>query len=183
MEDREIISMLNERDERAIVGIQEKYRSYCRFIAKSILDNDEDAEECLNNTYLAVWNSIPPNAPRDLRSYVGAVCRKTALKQLERRMAKKRGEGRAIIAFEELDGVLGEGGDAADEIALRDALQKFLRSLSKRSRIVFIQKYWYFRTVGEIAKDLAMSEESVKASLFRSREKLKNHLKKEGFEI
>ena len=171
-----------ERDERAIVELQKKYRSYCMFIAFRILENEEDAKECVNNAYLGVWNSIPPNCPTDLKSYVGSVCRRTALKQVEKRMAEKRGGGRAEVAFEELDGILGDGGDGADELAIRDALQRFLLMLTKNARRVFVQKYWYFQTVSEIAKDLGMSEESVKSSLFRSREKLKKFLIEEGFE-
>ena len=183
MKDGKIVSLFTERDERAIVETQQKYGSYCLFIARSILDDEEDAKECVNNTYLGLWNSIPPNLPADLRSYAGAVCRKTALKQLEKRTAEKRGGGRAALAFEELDEVLGSDEDRTDEIALRDALGRFLKTLSKRSRCVFVQKYWYFQTVKEIASDLGMSEDSVKSSLFRSREKLKQYLKKEGFEI
>ena len=183
MNDERILLMLNERDERAVIEIRQKYGAYCLFIARSILGNEEDAEECVNSALFGVWNSIPPNTPADLKSYVGAVCRKTALKEIEKRMAEKRGGGRAGIAYEELDGVLGGGEDAVDAIALRDALRRFLKTLSRKARRVFLQKYWYFRTVTEIAKDLGMSEAGVKASLFRSREKLREFLKKEGFDV
>ena len=181
MEDRNIILLLTERDQRAITELQQKYRSYCLFIAKSILGNEEDAEECVNDTYLGVWNSIPPNSPADLRPYVGAVCRKTALKRLEQRMAEKRGGGRSDLVYEELDNILGGSSDFCDEIALRDALQKFLGSLTDQARRIFMQHYWFFRTVAEISEDLGVREDSVRSSLFRSREKLKKFLIKEGF--
>ena len=183
MNDDRILSLLYERDERAIAELQQKYHSYCTFIARSILENDEDAEECVNQTYFGVWNSVPPNKPEDLRVYVSAVCRKTALKQIEKRLAEKRGGGRAEECFEELDAVLSNSDDGVDGIALRDALERFLRTLSRKARIVFVQKYWYFMTVEEIAKDRGMTVDSVKSSLYRSREKLKRFLKKEGFEI
>ena len=183
MDDKMIIALLSERDERAVIEIQQKYREYCLFIARNILENEEDAKECLNATLLGVWNSVPPNNPKGLRTYIGAVCRRTALKQIEKRMAEKRGGGRGEVALEELEEVLKCDPNSVDEIALRDMLQRFLRSLSKKSRIVFIQKYWYFQTIEEIAKDLGMSTDSVKSSLYRSREKLRKFMCKEGFEI
>ena len=182
MDDKEIISLYIERDERAIAETQKKYRPYLLYIARAILENEEEAKECENDVYLGVWNSVPPNIPTDLRSYAGAVCRRAALKRVEKRRAAKRGGGRADLAFEELDGVLSGDGDCVDELALREALERFLLTLSKEARIVFVQKYWYFKTVAEIAQDRKTSENSVKVSLYRSREKLKKFLQKEGFE-
>ena len=183
MDDQSIIALYNERDERAISETQKKYRSYCLFIARSILGDEEEAKECENDAYLGVWNSVPPNSPKDLRSYIGAVTRKTALKRIEKRTAEKRGGGRAEEAFEEFENVLNSDGINVDGIALRDALQRFLQALPKQERIIFVQRYWYFLTITEIAKDRGKSESCVKASLFRTRGKLKAFLVKEGFTI
>ena len=182
MNDDEIIELFFARSERAIAETQAKYGRYCRYIADAILDDEESAKECENDTYLGLWNSIPPNRPPVFKAYVGAICRKTALDRLDERLRQKRG-GRAECAYEELAEIIAAADDFPDEIALRELLNEFLSTLGREARIIFLQRYWYMRSVKEIAADRATSESAVKTSLHRSREKLKRYLRKEGYTI
>ena len=181
MDDREIVKLLFSRNEDALREIKSKYGRYLFTIAGKVLRNDCEAQECENDVLLATWQSIPPNNPQDLRAYLGALMRRIALKRYDSNRTLKRGAGLTESAYEELEECCGSGEDFTNGLALKEALERFLRSLNKSNRIVFIQKYWFLLTVSEIAKERGMSENAVKVSLFRTREKLKEFLRKEGF--
>ncbi len=185
MEDRQIVELFLARDERAVAELQAKYGSYCRSIAYRILGNKQDAEEIENDCYLKVWNSIPPNQPDPLSSYVGMICRRTALSRVEAAKAQKRGGGQLPAVLEELESTLsGEESENFDDvIALRDALNRFLAALPRRQRNIFLQRYWYFCSVSEIAAEFSMSESNVGVTLLRTRKSLKVFLEKEGFDL
>ena len=184
MEDRSIIELYLKRDEQAIAESRAKYGKLCRYIAQSILASPEDAEEVENDAYLKAWNSIPPQNPHSLSAYLAAICRSGAIDRLRGKTRVKRG-GAYAETVEELSECLPDG-DAAqitDRIVLRDALNRFLRELPKEQRVLFMQRYWWALSVKELARTHKMSENSVKSSLFRIREKLRDYLCKEGIEF
>lgn len=182
MEDLNIIELYWQRAETAIEETSKKYGAYCHTIAYNILYSDRDAEECVNDTYLRAWNAMPPKKPQCLVAFLGRITRNLALNRYVHENAKKR-SGTADLIFEELEGAIptpGTNADISDELALKAAVNGFLKSLKPKSRTVFFQRYWYFMSVKEIAYQNSITENSVKVSLLRTREKFKLYLEKEG---
>jgi RNA polymerase sigma-70 factor (ECF subfamily) len=185
MDDKQVVELYFARAESAITETDRKYGRYCHSIAYHILDSREDAEEVVNDTYLKTWNTIPPNRPDSLKPYVGMISRQLALDRYEAYHTRKRG-GQVPLVPEELSECIPDGDsreDIGESIALRDALNKFVRGLPDRAQRVFIQRYWYTCTVAEIARENGMKESAVGVLLFRTRKKLKLFLHKEGFEL
>ena len=180
MEDSKIIELYFERSESAIQETQSKYGRYCYYIAYHILYANHDAEECVNDTYLNLWNSIPPKKPTDLKAFVGKITRNLALNRYDYNNAQKR-NSIFDIALDELYGCV-QGKELAieDELILKDIINGFLRSLPRRNRIIFLQRYWYYCPINEIAANLGITESNVKVILHRAREQFKNYLNKEG---
>lgn len=185
MEDRQIVELYFARSESAIAETETKYGRYCRYIAERILHDSSDAEEVVNDAYLKVWDTIPPNRPDSLKSYIGMICGRLALNRYDQRRTRKRGEGQTALALEELSECVSDraAADPADVIALRDALNRFLESLPARARKIFVRRYWYMSTVAEIAAEFSMRESSVTVLMLRTRKKLKQFLQKEGFTV
>ncbi len=180
MEDRNIIDLYWQRSEEAIAMTASKYGPYCRSIAWNILYNSEDTEECVNDTYLRAWNTIPPQRPRILQTFLGKITRNLSLDRWRKIHAQKR-ESCVLLALEELEECIpGSDGNLSEDLAIREALNGFLRSLKPEQRKVFLRRYWYFCPVKEIAEDYGISESKVKMLLLRTREKLKAHLESEG---
>lgn len=186
MEDERIVELYWERSESAISETAKKYGKYCHYIAYNVLSSDPDAEECVNDTYLRVWNAIPPARPRAFKSFIGTVTRNLALDRYHENRAEKRNKN-ADLAFEELLECIPDstedGRELSDEMALRDAINGFLESLPKKTRIIFVRRYWYLSPVAHIAGDLGMSNSNVKVILMRTRKKLKEYLEKENITI
>ncbi|MBQ2730195.1 MAG: sigma-70 family RNA polymerase sigma factor [Clostridia bacterium] len=183
MKDPNIIKLYNDRDETAISVTREKYGNYCYSIAYNILGNDEDTVEVLNDTYLAVWNAIPPEEPHSFSSFIGRITRNLALKQHRARSAKKRNGSVADISLSELDECIASLKTVESEIEgkeLTRILNDFLSSLSARDRRVFVRRYWYMDKVTDIADRYGYSESKVKMILLRTREKLAEKLRKEN---
>ena len=183
MEDRDIIELYFARDEAAIAHTRDKYGGYCSHIAGNILTQREDAEECVNDTWLKAWNAIPPARPDPLRLFLGKTTRNLALSRWRKNCAKKRGGSEADAVYEELSDCLPGGAEPEHIVetqALADAVNAFLATLRPRERNVFLARCWYFMPVREIAERAGKSESAVKSSLFRTRQKLYGHLKKEG---
>ena len=183
MEDRDIIELYFARDEAAIAHTRDKYGGYCARIAVNILPRREDAEECVSDTWLRAWLAIPPARPDPLRAWLGRVTRGLALDRRRRDGAKKRGGSEADAVYEELADCLPGGAEPerlVETKALAEAVNAFLATLKPRERSVFLARCWYFMPVREIAERAGMSESAVKSSLFRTRQKLYDHLKKEG---
>ncbi len=184
MEDEKIIALFLKRDEAALAEVSRKYGNYLRSIAFNILRDEAAAEECVNDALLRAWQTIPPMEPELPAAYFGKLTRSIALNAYEARRAKKRGGGETEAALDELGGCIpAKSSDIAESLALREALDRFLSGLGEESRIIFLQRYWYFRTVAEIASELGVSRSKVKSSLFRTRNKLMNYLEKEGLFI
>lgn len=183
MEDRQIVELYWQRAERAIAETHAKYGRYCHYIAYNILSSNEDAEEVVNDTYLKVWNHVPPDRPDPLKPYVGMISRQLALNVYNARQTQKRGEGVSLAILELEECIPGTPNDIADSAALSDSLNRFIEKLPTRTRRVFVSRYWYADPISVIAKDFSMKESAVAMLLMRTRQKLKAHLEKEGFSI
>lgn len=184
MDDKRIIDMYLERNEQAIAATDEKYGKYCHYIAENILGNEEDAKEIQNDTYLKIWNTIPPNIPASLKSYAGMICRQLALNRSESKKSAKRG-GCVDVLLDELAECIPAGGenDITDTLALKDTLKVFLISLPEKARRAFIMRYWYACSISEIADTCALGESGAAMLLLRTRKKLKAYLEKEGYSL
>lgn len=182
MDDRQIVELYWERSESAIEETEKKYGRYCHYIAYQILENDEDAKEVVNDTYLKTWRSIPPHRPAALRPYVGMISRQLALDVYDEKHTQKR--GRLALVLDELAECLPSRDDEWDVvtgIALHETLNDFLRGLPPKTRNIFLRRYWYTDSIAEIAAAYSMKESAVGMLLLRTRNKLKIYLQKEGF--
>ena len=185
MEDKQIVDLFWARSEAAISETEKKYGRYCHYIAYEILGNNEDAKEVVNDTYLKLWNTIPPRRPEPLKPYVGTLSRQLALDAYKAQTAQKRG-GRVTLVLDELSECIPDtdsGEDIGESVALSDALTRFIRSLPPKTRNIFVRRYFYMSSVAEIAKDFSMKESNVTMHLLRTRKKLELFLKKEGFDL
>lgn len=184
MNDSQIVALFFDRDQRAIEETAAKYGNYCYCIANNILNNREDAEEAVSDTYLGAWNAIPPHRPTVLRTFLGKIARRTALKKWEKMRARKRGGGEVALALEELSEYLSGGNtpeNAIENAELTQILNAFLRKLPKEERQVFLCRYWYIDPIADIAARFGYSQSKVKSMLSRTRLKLRNTLNKEGY--
>ncbi|MCQ2416637.1 MAG: sigma-70 family RNA polymerase sigma factor [Oscillospiraceae bacterium] len=182
MDDTEIISLYMQRNELAISETDRKYHGYCMSIARSILRDEQDAAEVVNDAFYAVWNSIPPNEPQTLMGYLGKITRTLCLKRLRTAYTAKRGSGETAIAMDELKESICAADNVEQEIAAKELsvyINAFLRNLPEKERSVFICRYWYFQTIDEIARQYGDSQAKVKSMLFRIRSRLHKYLEKE----
>lgn len=179
MEDLQIIGLLFQRSETAISALQQKFGCLCRSIISHILPDSRDVEECLTDTYLRVWNSIPPQHPARLDSYLARIARNVALDRYDYNSASMRSTD-LTLAYEELAMYLPSSDKETDAVEFRAFINPFLRSLPKVSRMMFIRRYWYGESISELAGAFECSEEKVKSSLFRTRNKLREAMIKEG---
>lgn len=185
MDDKKIVELFFDRCEDAIHMTQKKYGKYCHSIAYNILRSNEDAEECVNDAYSKLWDTIPPKKPASLGGYVAKVTRNIALDRYDYNTAQKRDQNASVI-YEEFENCLPAAQDGmplSDRIALKTAINGFLSSLMSQDRIIFMRRYWYFNDIKRIARDLEVSESYVKITLFRLRAKMKLYLEKEGINI
>lgn len=183
MRDTDIIELYWKRSEAAISETTIKYGKYCRTISYAILHNAEDAEECVNDTYLSAWRSIPPKRPNSLQAYLGKITRNLSLNKYKLYSAQKRGMGETAIALSELEESIPSENDvqqASDEKHLVDCIKKFLYAQPKIKRNVFVRRYWYLSSVREIADEYKMSESKITSMLLRMRKQLKIYLEEEG---
>lgn len=182
MDDHEIIELYWKRAESAISETQQKYGSYCRSIAYGILQNHEDSEECVSDTWLRAWEAMPPQRPNKLSAFLGRITRNLALDKYDYNRAAKR-NGPMDQLLSELSECIPEKRDDYAQVELAQILSGFLRELPRERRNLFLRRYWYCESIEELAKRYSMSQSAVKSSLFRTRSKLKAHLEKEGVGI
>ena len=184
MEDAGIIDLYWARNQRAIYETRVKYGPYLKRVAVNVLSDDEDAEECVNDTYLGAWNAMPPTRPAVLRVFLGKIARRISLNRMRERLAYKRGGGEAALVLEELQECIPDGSDTEKTVEaklLGRALDHFLETVPERQRAIFVRRYWHMEPIHEIAKAAGMTEGAVKTSLHRTREKLRDFLRKEGW--
>ena len=183
MDDEKIIEMFFDRNEQALDETEQKYGKYCFAVSYRILNSNEDSEECVNDTWLAAWNAIPPKKPESLRGFLARICRNISLDRLDFLKADKRNQN-VTEAFEELEAFLSGGEEnVPEEMFMREAVNKFLASLDRKTRIIFMHRYWYFCTVTEIAEGLGVTENSVRVTLHRTKLKMRSFFEKEGITI
>lgn len=183
MVDEKIVELFWLRSQDAITQTKNSYEAYCTAICSNILSNRLDTEECLNDAYMKLWETIPPQRPRSLRAYLSKIVRNLALDRYRNINSAKRGGKQAKLVFEEIQEFISANAEQiADEIALRDAINDFLGDLDSETRIIFVQRYWYFLSVKQISDIHGLGQSKVKMTLKRTRDKLKEHLKKEGLD-
>lgn len=186
MKDNEIIALYWERKESAITATAEKYGSYCHTISYNILQDHSDAEECVNDTYLGAWKSMPPQRPDRLSVYLGKITRNLSINRFRQATAEKRGQGQVPLALAELEDCIPTAGgteEIVETMTLTEALNRFLYSQPKERRSIFIRRYWYLDSIRDIAVRFDMSESKTASLLFRMRKELKHHLEKEGITL
>ena len=183
MEDEKIVGLYWQRSEEAIAETEAKYGRLCYSVAYGVLKNHEDSEECVNDTYVRTWNSIPPDQPDHLGAYVSKISRRLALDKLRRKTADKRAA--VTVVLDEISECLPDmsGGMTVDRMVTRETLNKFIGTLTPTNRVIFMRRYWYCDSVHDIAKMLHMTEAGVKMKLVRMRQKLKKELSGEGVEV
>lgn len=182
MKEQSIIALLFARDEQALTQLSTKYTALCRKIAQGILGSEEDVQECVSDTFLAVWNRIPPEIPQSLTAYISRIARNLAYNRLDYNTAAIR-DCRMNVCLSELEGCLSGAGDPADAMEagiIRDTVNQFLSTLSREDRILFVRRYFYFDSCRELGKLTGRSENAVAARLFRMRNALREILVKEG---
>ena len=185
MDDSRIIELFYARNEDAIAQLSQKYGSYCQKIAKNILNNAEDAEECVNDAYLAVWNTVPPQKPDPLLTYLCRIVRNLAVMKYHAKTAQKRNSA-YDVALEEIGDCIPSSSSVEDEAeanAVSALIDSFLETLDKRDRIMFMRRYYHSDTVGEIAALFRTSSHYVSVRLSRIRKALKKNLAKEGVSV
>lgn len=183
MEDTKIIDLYWSRDQRAIGETQQRYGGYCYSIAYRILDSHEDSEECVSDTCLRAWNTIPPQRPTRLAAFLGTITRRLALDRYERRTADKRGGAQTALLLDELAECIPSAERVAEDVLLKDLLNRFLSSLPVSTRRIFVLRYWYAYSLEEIGRMQGMRKDTVATSLYRTREALKTFLQKEGVTV
>lgn len=186
MDDKTIVQMYWDRDENAISATSEKYGSYCLSIARNILDNHEDAEECVNDAYMRTWNSIPTNKPSLLSVYLGKIVRNLSFNLYKKNKAEKRGSGNIDLVLDELSELVADPSKPEDELdckLLSEAINSFLAGIPADKRKLFVCRYWYADSVKDIAKRSEMTENNVSVTLSRLRTGLHNYLSEKGFEL
>lgn len=182
MEDSKIISLFFERSEQAIQELDCKYGRAVRKTAANILDDRQDVEECVNDTYLKAWDSIPPHAPNPLAAYVCKISRNLAINRYHANNAEKRGSNYGII-LDEMEECIPSGVSIETELEAKElsaAINRFLSTLNPEDRFLFVRRYWYADSVTELAAITNSSVSRISVHLFRLREKLRNILMKEG---
>lgn len=186
MDDHTIVQLYWERNESAISQTVETYGAYCTSIAMNILGKSEDAEECVNDACLRLWNTIPPYRPNRLSTFLGKIVRNIALSRYRQNTADKRGGGNLPAVLEELAEVVTGGDDverALENKELGDAIDAFLESLTTQNRGLFVRRYWHTDCISDLADRFGMSEGAVTMSLKRTRQKLHNYLTERGFDL
>ena len=184
MDDKQIIHLFFERSEQAITELSQKDGDLCMKIARSILNDHQDAEECVNDAYLGAWNSIPPQSPDPLRSYICRIVRNRSLKKLRTNSAIKRGSQFEVSLSELEDCIPDSSMDEQLSISeLSAQINAFLAALPKDDRLMFVKRYWFSESISELADAFGITENNVSVRLSRIRGKLHQYLNREEANI
>ena len=181
MDDKQIINLFFQRDEDAINAVDEKYGSKLNALAANILQSREDGLECVNDTYMKAWNSIPPARPEYLFAFLAASARNIAIDMIRKNTAEKR-RAKVVELTKELEECIGDGGLQAhlDKEDIGEMLSHFLETVDKNKRIIFLRRYWYSDSIRDISERMQMSESAVKVTLHRMRKELRKYMESEG---
>ena len=181
MEDEAIIALYWARKEEAIAETDMKYHPYCKTIAFRILSNEEDSEECVNDTWLRAWNSIPPERPGIFSAFLGRITRNLSIDRYRKTHAKRRQADLETVDIE-LNDCLGHYhlDEQLEDKYIAGIISAFLKELDEFSRVLFLRRYWYLESIHDMAERLDVTESKVKSNLFRTRKALKKRLMEEG---
>lgn len=186
MDDNKIIDLFFERSERAIAELSNKYGKICTKVSMNVLNDILDAEECVNDAYLGVWNAIPPNRPNPLLAFVCRIVRNISIDRYRHDGMDKRGKGNYDLCIEELGECVASNNAIEDEIAeseLSSYIDEFLDSLSKVNRMIFVRRYWYLDAYEDIAEASGLKEGAIRVRLSRTKADLKVFLETRGIRI
>ena len=186
MDDNVIVQLYWDRNKQAIDETSSKYGPYCTSIAMNILHNHEDAEECVNDTYLNTWNSIPPHKPNTLSTFLGKIVRNLSFNRYKSIHTAKRGGYEFPLILDELSEIVSDNVSAEDEVIKKELIatfNDFLDSLSEEKRYIFIRRYWYSDSIAAIAEKSRRTENSISVELSRIRKKLRNYLTERGYDL
>lgn len=178
MDDDKIIELFFERSEQGIRELDGKYGKTCYALSYNILNNRQDAEECVNDAYLGAWNAIPPTKPKPLLSYIVKIVRNISLKTYWAKKATKRG-GLYTVALEEIEACIADSKNVEDEMEVKElasTIEKFLDTMTPENRVIFMRRYWFSDSYKDIAEFVGLSEKSVSVRLSRIRQKMKQYL-------
>ena len=184
MDDQAIVELYWNRSEHALSETSAKYGKYCYSIAYNILENSEDADESVNDTYLAAWGTIPPNRPAILSAFLGKLTRRISIDCLRKRTADKRGGGEVTLVLDELEGCIAGKQNVENAYIhkeLTEAINCYLDTLTQMERNIFLCRYWYLDPIADIASNFGLSQSKVTSMLYRLRKKLRLQLEKEGY--
>ncbi len=183
MDDKSIVELYWQRSETALSETSKKYGKYCYSIAHDILNNNEDAEESVNDTYNEAWNSMPPHHPSVLSTFLGKIVRRISIDKFRYKNAEKRGGGEMPLILDELLDCVESGESVESEYEkkrLSEVIGSFVRALPETEQKVFLCRYWHMDSVKVVCRRFGFSESKVKSMLYRTREKLRDVLTKEG---
>ena len=186
MEDQEIIELYWARSEQAIAESETKYGAFCRAIAWNILHQEEDAEECVNDTWLRAWNTMPPQRPGILSAFFGRLTRNLSLDRWRYHRAAKRGGPQVEVALEELGDCVPAPGRPEEHLEERETaalISRFLREQPQMDRVLFLRRYWYLDSIADLAQRFSIGESQVKSRLHRTRVRLREALLREGVAV
>lgn len=178
MDDQSIVQLFFERSERALAELDAKYGKLCHTLSRNILNSRQDAEECVNDAYLGVWNTVPPARPDPLRAYLCKIVRNVSLKLYHRKRAEKRNSA-YDVAMQELEDCLPAPNTVESELEAKElarAIEGFLDTLSGENRVIFLRRYWFSDPYADIAKRTGISEKSVSMRLVRIRKQMRQYL-------
>ena len=185
MDDSKIIELFFERQEQAIIELSNKYGSVCSKVAFNILNNKQDTEECVSDAYLGAWNTIPPQNPNPLLSYVCRIVRNLSIKKYHANTAAKR-NSIYDVALDELENCFPSSVSVEDDFNVIETariIDEFLATLNQKNRIMFVRRYWHSDSIDDLAKLFQTSNHNISVRLSRTREKLKKYLIKEGVSL
>ena len=186
MNDEMIIDLYFSRDEKAIDETATKYGNYCFTISNNILKNNGDAQECVNDTYLRTWNSIPPEKPLKLGAFLGRITRNLSLDRYKFNRTKKREGSDFELILSELEACVSSNLTVETEFDsdfVVQVINDWLLAQNPENRVLFVRRYWHAESINDLARNRQLSESKVKSALFRMRKNLKIHLKKEGIKL
>lgn len=183
LDDIDIVNLFWNRDEAAVAEMSAKYGNFCFSIANNILSDQRDIEECLNDAYLTVWNTVPPERPTVLSAFLGKILRRICLNKIRNKNAQKRGGGQTALVLDELLDCVPSGKTIDDEFDQKELAAKigeFVGKLNINDRRIFICRYWYFDSIADISEKFGYSQSKTKTTLHRLRTRLLTYLEKEG---
>lgn len=183
MDDNTIIDLYFQRSETAIRESDKKYGAYCSTIANNILHSVQDSKECVNDTWVRAWNTIPPEKPLRLSVFLGKITRNLAIDRWRKAKSEKQGSGQIPLCLDELAECVGTNQNFGDALDLKEAIDAFLSSLKPQTKRIFMLRYWHMCPISDVARLCGISEGAVKMSLKRTRNLLRKHLEKEEIYI